>query len=90
MTLINLGNSDRLGAADVGPNGNMLASRLPDANYVEIAPANHFTFLGTCKQRAAQMLEDYGDDPICTDPEGTNRAAVHAQLIEAITSGLGL
>ena len=90
ITLINLGDIDRLGAADVGPNGNNLASRLPDASYVEIAPANHFTFLGTCKPRAAALLEEAKDDPICTDPEGTDRAAVHLQLIEAIASGLGL
>jgi len=90
MTLINLGDADRLGAADVGPDGNDLANRLPDASYVEIAPANHFTFLGTCKLSAAALLEDDQDDPICTDPEGTNRAAVHAQLIASIAYGLDL
>jgi predicted dienelactone hydrolase len=63
---------------------------LPDASYVEIAPANHFTFLGTCKPSAAALLEEAKDDPICTDPEGTDRAAMHLQLIEAIASGLGL
>ncbi|WP_372572645.1 alpha/beta hydrolase family protein [Ruegeria jejuensis] len=88
--LINLGREHRFDAADVGPEGNNLANRLPEATYVEIAPANHFTFLGTCKTGAAQMLEDYGDDPICTDPEGADRAAVHSELIDAIASGLDL
>lgn len=90
MTLINLGDADRLVAADVGPDGNDLASRLPDASYVEIAPANHFTFLATCKPGAAVLLEQYEDDPICTDPEGTDRAATHVRLLEAIADGLGL
>lgn len=90
MTLINLGDADRLGAADVGPDGNDLANRLPDASYVEIAPANHFTFLGTCKPRAAELLEEEQDDPICTDPDGTDRATVHVQLIDAISFGLDL
>ncbi len=90
MTLINLGDADRLRAADVGPDGNDLANRLPDASYVEIAPANHFTFLGTCEPRAAVLLEEEQDDPICTDPSGTDRAAVHTQLIDEIASGLGL
>lgn len=90
ITLINLGDVDRLGAADVGPDGNALANRLPDASYVEIAPANHFTFLGTCKPRATALLEEEQDDPICTDPEGTDRAAVHVQLIKAIAFGFGL
>lgn len=90
MTLINLGEADRLGAADVGPAGNDLANRLSDANYVEIAPANHFTFLGTCKPGAAELLEKYEDDPICTDPEDADRSDVHGQLIDAIAEGLNL
>lgn len=90
MTLINLGNEDRLGAADVGPDGNDLVNRLPEASYVEIAPANHFTFLGTCKSGAAALLEEAQDDPICTDPEGTDRAATHMELIDAISFGLNL
>lgn len=90
VTLINLGKAARLGAADVSPAGNNLVNRLPDATYVEIAPANHFTFLGTCKPAAAALLEEEGDDPICSDPEGTDRAAVHQQLIDVISTGLGL
>lgn len=90
ITLINLGDVDRLGSVDVGPAGNNLANQLPDAHYVEISPANHFTFLGTCKPGAAGLLEEYQDDPICTDPEGADRAAVHEQLIDAIATGLNL
>ncbi|WP_424966470.1 alpha/beta hydrolase family protein [Dinoroseobacter sp. S375] len=58
ITLINLGDADRLGAADVGPGGNALAQRLPETTYVELAPANHFTFLGTCKPGAVALLEE--------------------------------
>jgi len=90
VTLINLGDVDRLAAADVGPAGNDLANRLPEATYVEIAPASHFTFLSTCKPGAVEILEEEQDDPICSDPEGTDRAATHGQLIDAIASGLGL
>ncbi|ABG33332.1 hypothetical protein CEP88_08670 [Roseobacter denitrificans] len=89
ITLINLGDADRLAAADVGPNGNDLARRLPDARYIEIASAHHFTFLSTCKTGAVQMLEEEGEDPICTDPAGVDRAATHALLIDAIADGLG-
>lgn len=90
ITLINLGDADRLAAADVGPDGHDLATRLPDATYIEIAPANHFTFLGTCKPGAAEILAEERDDPICTDPAGTDRAAIHTQLIDAIATGLDL
>lgn len=90
MTLINLGDANRLAAADVSPAGNDLAARLPEARYVEIAPANHFTFLGTCKPGAADLLAEEGDDPICADPVGTDRAATHRRLIAEIAAGLGL
>ncbi|SFR13094.1 alpha/beta hydrolase family protein [Poseidonocella sedimentorum] len=90
MTLINLGREHRLGAVDVSATGNNLAGRLPGAAYVEIAPANHFTFLGTCKKNAVELLEMDEDDPICTDPAGTDRAGVHAALLDAIAAGLGL
>ncbi len=90
MTLINLGTDDRLGAADVGPEGNNLAARLPDATYIEIAPAHHFTFLSRCKPGADALLAEEGEDPICTDPAGTDRGATHSALIEVIAQGLGL
>lgn len=90
ITLINLGNADRLSATDVGPNGNDLANRLPGASYVEIASANHFTFLSTCKPGAIEMLNEEDEDPICSDPEGADRRATHAHLINAVAEGLGL
>ena len=43
MTLINLGDADRLGATDVGPAGNDLANRLPNASYVETVSYTHLT-----------------------------------------------
>tara|TARA_R110000737_G_scaffold340185_1_gene362792 strand:- start:973 stop:1308 length:336 start_codon:yes stop_codon:yes gene_type:complete len=64
VTLINLGDADRLGAVDVRPSGNDLTRRLPDAHYVEIAPAHHFTFRAACKPGAADMLDEEGEDPI--------------------------
>ncbi|MDZ4395834.1 hypothetical protein [Cypionkella sp.] len=88
--LINLGEADRLPAVDVGPSGNGLAARLPGASYTVIAPANHFTFLATCKPGAEDMLKEEGEDPICTDPAQTNRAEVHRRLIDDIATGLGL
>ena len=90
MRLINLGDEDRLDAVDVSPDGNNLVNRLTDATYIEFAPANHFTFLGTCKPRAVELLQQEEDDPICTDPDGTDRAAVHGQLVDVIATGLGL
>ena len=88
--LINLGEADRLAATDVSASGNNLAARLPGASYSVIAPAMHFTFLGLCKEDAARLLEEEGDDPVCTDPEGAVRADVHQALITRIAAALAL
>lgn len=88
---INLGEGpDRLGAVDVGPDGYDLAGRLPGASYQTFAPANHFSFLAECKPGSPEMLKEEGDDPICTDPAGTDRAALHQALIANIGRALGL
>ncbi|MEQ8482072.1 MAG: hypothetical protein RIC18_15585 [Hoeflea sp.] len=90
ITLINLGYENRLEAADVSPKGNDLVTRLGVAEYLEIGPANHFTFLGVCKPRAAELLAEEGEDPICTDPDGADRKEIHDRLVAAIADALGL
>ena len=86
MLLINLGRAHRMTAADVGAEGSGLAGRLPDATYIEIAPANHFTFLAECKENAAALLREEGEDPICDDPQGTDRSDAHRQIVEAVVA----
>ena len=88
--LINLGDAKRMGATDLSPNGNNLAARLPGASYSIVAPAQHFTFLGLCKDHAAEILAEEKDDPVCTDPKGAVRAVVHDRLIAEISAALGL
>lgn len=90
ITLINLGYENRLEAADVSPEGNDLVTRLGAPEYLEIGPANHFTFLAVCKPQAAEMLAEEGEDPICTDPEGAGRKDIHDRLIVAVADALGL
>ncbi|WP_417684510.1 alpha/beta hydrolase family protein [Roseibium sp.] len=91
VLLINLGNQDTLPEmVNVGERGSGMASLLPNATHVEIAPAEHFTFLALCKDKAHFILMEEGDDPICDDPEGADRAAVHRQVIDAISGFLKL
>ncbi len=91
ILLINLGTAGTAWqAAGVGPEGSDLAARLPDATYIEIAPAYHFTFLAECKPEGAMILESLGEEPICDDPPGTDRAAVHREIIESAADFLGL
>lgn len=67
-----------------------LPAALPDAAIVRIAPAAHFSVLPLCKPLGAAILEEEKDDPVCTDPEGTDRAAVHEQIIEVMAEKIGL
>ncbi|GGD28088.1 alpha/beta hydrolase family protein [Aureimonas glaciei] len=90
VLLINLGAPDPWRGVDVSAKGSDLAARLSNATYETIRPAVHFTFLGLCTPQAAKMLEEEQDDPVCTDPAGSDRAAVHAEVIDAVAAFLGL
>ncbi|NDW03034.1 hypothetical protein GTK09_01210 [Jiella sp. 40Bstr34] len=90
VQLIGLGAPNPWRAVDVSASGSNLAARLPRASLETIRPASHFTFLGLCKPEAAQLLEAEQDDPVCTDPEGSDRATIHARVIEAVARFLGL
>ncbi|MGP1395587.1 MAG: alpha/beta hydrolase family protein [Inquilinaceae bacterium] len=87
VQLISFGSAeDRWVAADIGPSGSRLTQRLPDVRYDEIAPANHFAFLGLCKPEGPAMLREEGEDPICTDTEGADREEIHRKLIDLIAA----
>ena len=89
VTLVGLGNGpDRMLATDFDKSG--LAEMLPLADIFRIAPAMHFTALPLCKPMAEEILQEEQDDPVCSDPEGTDRAAVHQQIVDAIAGQLGL
>ncbi len=77
-------------ARDIGPLGSDLAARIPGATLTTIAPAWHFSFLGLCTPDAPALLAAEDEDPICDDPAGADRAAVHAQVIADIATALGL
>ncbi|MCY4607668.1 MAG: hypothetical protein OXD40_03595 [bacterium] len=55
-----------------------------------IVPARHFTALLTCKPSGAAILKEEGDDPVCDDPQGTDRGAVHRRIVSLIAGQLGL
>ena len=91
VLLVNFGEKgDRWPAADLGPEGSDLAARLPNSDHVVIAPGHHFSFLAECTERGAALLAEEEDDPICDDPEGTDRAALHRRVIEAVAAFLSL
>jgi len=89
MTLVGLGNGmTRMSATDFDASG--LAGLMANAQTRQFVPAFHFTAMPLCKPEAEAMLKSENDDPVCTDPEGTNRAAVHMAIVDMITEQLGL
>lgn len=88
--LINLGGDDRMIPADLTEKGSGLIDRIKGAEYKVFQPANHFTFLGLCKPQARAILADEGEDPICDEPAGTDRTAIHAAIIESVRTFLKL
>jgi predicted dienelactone hydrolase len=90
VLLINLGGDERWMAGDVSARGSNLVARLPHAEYATAAPANHFTFLALCKPGARERLAEEHDDPVCDDPAGTDRAAIHEKIVERIAAFIKL
>lgn len=87
--LIGLGEGkDRMLATDFDASG--LTALLPGARIEHIAPAFHFTMQPICKPGAEELLREMGDDPVCSDPVGTDRAAVHATVEKLLAEQLGL
>ena len=85
VLLIGLGQGkDRLEATDTSATGNNFEALLPAARVEAIAPANHFTALGLCKPAGAALLAEENDDPVCTDPPGTDRKAVLDKIIDLL------
>ena len=89
--LIQLGQGvDRLDSTDLSDKGSGFAALVPAAHVLEIAPAAHFSMLPLCTEQGAEILKSENDDPVCTDPIGADRAAIHAKVIAATKAHLGL
>jgi predicted dienelactone hydrolase len=89
--LIKMGDGDLVPPArDIGPNGSNLAARIPGATYTNVTPGWHFSFLGLCTPDASAMLQAEGEEPICDDPAGADRQAIHDRIIDDVATELGL
>ena len=89
--LIALGQGkDRLAATDTSSAGSGFETLFPAARVERIVPATHFTALGLCKPEGAAILEEENDDPVCTDPAGTDRKLATAKIIDLIADHFNL
>ena len=91
VLLIGLGTAEtRLPATDFTGTGSGLATLLPGAEIETMAPAAHFSALPPCKPRGPAILAAEGDDPVCDDPPGTDRRALHKRIVARVAAFLGL
>lgn len=89
LLMIGLGGpEDRMSATDFDASG--LSAHLQNAQIAHFAPGFHFTAMPACKPAGEAILLAEEDDPVCTDPAGTDRAAVHAEIIDLMAASLGL
>lgn len=91
LLLIGLGTgTDRLMATDTTAQGSNFEHLVPKARIELLAPATHFTAMPICKPQGAAILAEQKDDPVCTDPPGTDRQATHDKIIALISDHFGL
>jgi predicted dienelactone hydrolase len=79
--IINLGQGDAIPAAI---RADRLAAAIPDAAYLAIPGAAHFSFLARCSSFGVVMIALAGDDNICSDHGLRPRVEVQAELAAAI------
>lgn len=91
LLLIGLGEgANRLPDTDFSAPGTTLTAILPQARVEVLAPAFHFSALPVCKPAGPALLAEDKDDPVCTDPPGTDRPALHTRIIRLIGHHFGL
>lgn len=91
LLLIGLGTgADQHYATDVTVRGSNLVALVPKAKLEVMSPATHFTGMPVCKPAGAAILADEKDDPVCTDPAGTDRQATHDHIVELLAKHFGL
>lgn len=82
------GAGDRMLATDFDQSG--LSTLLGDRPTKQFDPAYHFSAMPLCTPAGAAILEEEEDDPVCTDPAGSDRAAIHAAIVDLISEQFGL
>jgi predicted dienelactone hydrolase len=86
MALINLGDAGRVPR---GVDAMAAAALIPQAEFIRVNDAIHFSFLAECKPKGAAILRDEAEpDPLCDDAGGRGRDAIHADLKRIIVDYL--
>ena len=86
--VIGLGRGEsRMIATDFDRSG--FSDLLGDRRIERLDPAYHFSAMPICKLKGEAILKEENDDPVCTDPPGSDRAAIHAKIVNLMAESLG-
>ncbi len=80
------GPDDRMLATDFDRSG--LSSHLGDRKIEQIEPADHFSAMPVCTIAGEAILAEENDDPVRTDPAGSDRSAMHVEVVNLIAEQL--
>ena len=91
LLVIGLGTgTDQHYATDTSALGSNFDSLVPESRKVVLDPATHFTAMPLCKPQGAAILAAEKDDPVCTDPAGSDRKSMHHRIIALVAKQFGL
>jgi len=68
---------------EAAANSTTLARQIPGAREI-IRPVGHFVYVPECKSLLGPMLARLAGTPLCDDPAGTDRGAVHRQVADDV------
>ncbi len=87
LLVIGLGTGqDQHYATDTSARGSNFDALVPLSKKLVLAPATHFTAMPLCTEQGAELLAAEKDDPVCTDPAGTDREAAHQKIIDSVAA----
>lgn len=80
------GQDDRMLATDFDRSG--LSELLGDRSMERFDPAYHFSAMPICTEAGEAILAVENDDPVCTDPAGSDRRMIHTAIVDIIAEDL--
>ena len=63
-----------------------LKDTIPNAHYDLLGDTSQYSAFSECKPSGAAILREEGEEPLCDDPQGTSRTAIHDRLADNVAA----
>ncbi len=83
VRLINLGTPATIWP---GLRASGLKDAIPGAHFDLVTDASQYSAFSECKPSGSAILREEGEEPLCDDPQGTSRTAIHDRLAENVAA----